>query len=82
MSVYSDLLLGNVDFDSQPLNVNLSATEQLACVQIVIVADTVDEPDELFLILLTTSTPDVTLLVPVSAEVIISEMGKLITLYV
>ena len=77
--VCSILILETEDFDPQPMTVILTDTQQEVCVRIAIVADTVDEPNEVFGIRLTSNTTSV----PVRPnsdfiEVLISEMGKLI----
>ena len=72
-------MLETEDYNPQSLTVSLSDTERSDCVQIAIVADSVGEPDEVFNIELTSSTPGVTVLQGSSpAEVIISDTSKLI----
>ena len=69
---------GTEDFDSQSLTVSVSETQRSDCVQIAIVADTVDEPDEVFNVRLTSSTPGVGVVQDANfREVTISEMSEL-----
>ena len=52
--------LANDDFDPDPLTVILSEVQPRDCVQVPIVGDALLDPNEMFNVVLTTSTPGVT----------------------
>ena len=71
------------DFLPQQMTVSLSADQLRACVQVVIITDTLVDPDEVFDVSLTTSTSGVAVrLGREVAQVNIVEMSKLISIII